>query len=103
MLVTFKTSAFSNITMFGDVATDLLKMMGQSGNVPGALMPEDVAPAIAALQQALGQEGNDEAPPPLDDDDDAPTPVALAVRAKPLIDLLEAAHADKESVMWDSN
>jgi len=104
MLVTFKTSAHGNITMFGGVATDLLKMMGQSGNVPGALMAEDVAPALQQLQTELKQQPEQEdAPAPLEDEDDAPAPVALAVRAKPLIDLIEAAIAANESVMWESN
>jgi hypothetical protein len=30
MLVTFTTKAYANITMFGDVAVTLLKMMGHS-------------------------------------------------------------------------
>lgn len=104
MLVTFKTSAHGNITMFGGVATDLLKMMGQSGNVPGALMAEDVPAALQQLQSELSNKPEEDAPPaPLDDEDDAPTPVALGVRAKPLIDLFEAAIASNESVMWESN
>ena len=105
MLVTFKTTAHGHITMFGNVATDLLKLMGQSGNVPGALMAEDVAPALLKLQSGLdNQPAEADTPPaPLDDDDDAPAPVAIAVRAKPLIDLFEAAIAANESVMWESN
>ncbi len=103
MLVTFKTSAHGHITMFGDVAKDLLKLMGQSGNVPGALMAEDVAPALQELQQGLNNQSTEEAPPPLDDDNDTPPPVAFAVRAKPVIDLLEAAIAANESVLWESN
>jgi len=105
MLVTFKTAAHGNITMFGGVASDLLKMMGQSGNVPGALMAEDVAPALQNLQTELNNQPAeaDAPPPPLDDEDDAPAPVALAVRAKPLIDLFEAAIAANESVLWESN
>ena len=38
MLVTFTTSAYANITMFGDVALHLLKLMGHSATVPGALL-----------------------------------------------------------------
>lgn len=37
MLVTFRTKAWSNITLFGDVAITLLKMAGHSGTVPGDL------------------------------------------------------------------
>ena len=34
MLVTFTTNAYADITMFGDVALAMLKMMGHSGTVP---------------------------------------------------------------------
>ena len=102
MLVTFKTSAHGNITMFGDVAKSLLLLMGQSGNVPGALMAEDVSPALKELQEGLNQSNDEETAPPLDEDDNAQAPVAISVRAKPLVDLLEAAIASNESVMWES-
>jgi len=103
MLVTFKSSSFSNITMFGDVAEKLLKMMGQSGNVPGALLAEDVQPALSALRDALGQAEEEEPPQPLGDDNDASAAhVAIHVRAKPLIDLLTAAASDNEAVTWES-
>ncbi len=103
MLVTFKTAGQANITMFGDVAKDLLTMMGQSGNVPGAIMAEDVSSALAELQTALSNVVEDDAPPPLDDEDNTPSPVALSVRAAPLIDLLESAVASNESVLWESD
>ena len=102
MLVTFKTSAHGNITMFGDVAKSLLLLMGQSGNVPGALMSEDVPQALQQLQDGIKQNNDEEPTPPLDEDDNAPAPVAISVRAKPLVELLEAAIASNESVMWES-
>jgi hypothetical protein len=49
MLITFQTKAYANITMFGDVAIALLKLMGHSGTVPGALMADDVPAALAHL------------------------------------------------------
>jgi hypothetical protein len=42
MLVTFTTDAYADITMFGDVALAMLKMMGHSATVPGAILAEDV-------------------------------------------------------------
>ena len=53
MLVTFKTEAYANITMFGEVAVTLLKLMGHSGTVPGALMAEDVPAALERLKAAV--------------------------------------------------
>ena len=88
--------------MFGDVAKSLLVLMGQSGNVPGALMAEDVPSAMQQLQNGLSQIPEEEPTPPLDEDDNAPAPVALAIRAKPLLELLDAAIAENESVLWES-
>lgn len=120
MLVTFKTSAYSDITMFGTAATSLLKMMGQSGNVPGALMAEDIPAALERLRKALAeQEGTDTVVPAgagesgaglISADhggqpnvgDDEVKPVSLSTRANPLIKLLEAARDAGESVVWDS-
>ena len=100
MLVTFKTTAYADITMFGDAATDLLKLMGHSGNIPGAIMADDVANALSQLKENLSarpEESVDNA-----DDDDENNRVALATRAVPLIELLEAAAASGANVQWDS-
>jgi len=42
MLVTFTTDAYADITMFGDVALAMLKMMGHSATVPSAILEADV-------------------------------------------------------------
>ncbi len=107
MLVTFKTSAYADITMFGDAAEALLKLMGQSGNVPGAIMADEVAAALAAMQASLeddsapGTSVNNAGDDQLEDDEDRQNKVALSTRAIPLIQLLEAAIAAKQNVMWD--
>lgn len=116
MLVTFKTSAYADITMFGSVATTLLKLMGQSGNVPGAVLAEDVPAALetlnAGLKEAASQaEAGDgdtasmtpDRDPILtgDSDDGDRRPVPIATRAGPLIELLEAAAASGENVLWN--
>jgi hypothetical protein len=107
MLVTFRTKAYANITMFGDVAVTLLKLMGHSGTVPGALMPDDLPKALARLKAAVEEHADE----PLDpapsstqsasQDDQEGRYVSLAHRALPLIELLTAADADGEYVMWD--
>ncbi len=99
MLVTFRSKAYANITMFGDVAVRLLKMMGHSGTVPGALMPEDIPAALGKLKATLAQaEPPDTAPPKGDEDEPA---VSLSHRAMPLMELMEAALKDEVPVMWD--
>lgn len=99
MLVTFRCKAYANITMFGDVAVRLLKLMGHSGTVPGALLPEDIPAALARLKAALAKA--EQGAPAVPADEDEP-PVSLSHRALPLIDLLEAAARQQTQVMWDS-
>lgn len=107
MLVTFKTSSYADITMFGEAAVSLLKLMGQSGNVPGALLAADLPDALKTLHDGLDKlraEGGESVPSDISnkDDDDAAPPVALHTRAGPLISLLESAIAANENVQWDS-
>lgn len=46
MLVTFTSDAYTDITMFGDVALTMLKMMGHSATVPGAILAADIPEAL---------------------------------------------------------
>jgi len=99
MLVTFTTDAYADITMFGDVAIALLKMMGQSGTVPGALLAEDVPAALRRLTVAIEAQKAQEPDEMRDQEDDEPT-VSITTRAMPLIDLLTAAVKAGANVMW---
>lgn len=103
MLVTFSCKAYADITMFGDVAMNMLKLMGHSETVPGAILAEDVPAALERLKGALA---NMKAPPApkgsgksVDEDEDEPS-VSLAHRALPLVELLTAAARQKCDVMW---
>jgi hypothetical protein len=102
MLVTFHSQASGSVTMFGDVAITLLRMMGHSGTVPSALRASDIPPAITRLQQQLAVEehGRPDVQPD-DSDPDVPPPVALRVRAHPLIELLSTAAREGCDVMWE--
>ncbi len=91
--------------MFGDVATKLLKLMGRSGNVPGAILPEDIPGALKRLNTALAEEGSEVETAETDQDEDVEfidEPVSLAKRAIPLIELLEAAITEDVPVMWEA-
>ena len=104
MLVTFLTNAYANITMFGDVAIRLLKLMGHSGTVPSAILAEDVPAALERLKAAIAADkaaGADTPPAGTQRDEAEEPPVSLANRALPLIELLEAAVKRKSDVMWD--
>jgi len=95
MLVTFSTDAYANITMFGDVAISLLKMMGHSGTVPSAILAEDVPAALSRLTAAIDKVKDIT---PIKDTDEVA--VSMANRALPLITLLTAAAKAKANVMW---
>lgn len=101
MLVKFESPAHADLLMFGDVAIALLRLMGNSGKVPGALMPQDIPEALANLQAAVT--ANPERPlnPQRDaDQEHEGQSVTLARRALPLIDLLETALARDTHVIW---
>ncbi|HSH42772.1 MAG TPA: DUF1840 domain-containing protein [Arenicellales bacterium] len=104
MLVTFSCRAHADITMFGDVAIHLLKLMGHSGTVPSAIRAEDVGEALQRLRAAVeaGAQLPEPEEPREDEDDDAERRVSLAHRAMPLIRLLEAAEKAGCDVMWKS-
>jgi hypothetical protein len=103
MLITFKTPVHADITMFGDVAKALIRMMGHSGSVPGALLAQDVPAALQRLQAAVETNPDRPLDPKHDEDDDEARAqsVSLKHRALPLIDLLEAAAREGKNVMWD--
>lgn len=92
--------------MFGDVALTLLKMMGHSGTVPGALLAAEIPAALLRLQQALNtagpEAGGRKIEPPTDNPDAAPV-VGLQLRAHPLILLLSAAARQDSEVTWDKD
>ena len=99
MLVKFKSDA-GDITTFGDVGVALLKMMGQSGALPGALLAGDLPAALERLKRAVtvaaaAPDSGDEP-----DRDDEPR-VSLKQRAFPLIELLERCVKKKCDLIWE--
>ncbi len=98
MLVTFSSPASADITMMGDVARSLLKIMGHSGTIPSAMMPEDIPVALARLEAAVAASKAAEQAPDADEEDFKP---GLAQRAMPMIKLLRDAQQSNAQVMWD--
>lgn len=97
MLVRFD-SKVGMLTMFGDVAQKLLRMMGQSGSVPGAILAQDIPATLQRLRQGVGLEPRKAADGKADDED---TQVDLSQRAFPLIELLERASKSGADVVWE--
>ena len=110
MIVTFSCEAYADTTYFGSVAQSLLKMMGHSGNVPGAILAEDIPKALERLQSTIEALKGASAPTPntsgedsAEQDDWNEKSVTLVNRALPLIELLTAAAKANSNVMWDRN
>ncbi|MDP4535477.1 DUF1840 domain-containing protein [Alkalimonas collagenimarina] len=113
MLITFSCTATSDVTMFGDVAINILKIMGYDEKLPNAMSAKDVPQALAKLKAAIEIEKaqqSDEVEPDKDIDqeqdeneetDDVEPAISLKHRSFPLIKLLNAAIRDECPVMWD--
>jgi hypothetical protein len=100
MLVKFDSDAGA-ITMFGDVAVTLLKMMGQSGVIPGAILAADIPAAVERLKQAVEEQALHPRARP-NDEKEEPN-VSLRQRAFPLVELLERAAKRGADVIWDQD
>ena len=98
MLVKFDSKAGA-LTTFGDVAVQLLRLMGQSGAVPGAILAHDIPAAVERLKKGVG--AHREPPSGKKPDDDKEPPVNLGQRAFPLIELLERAAKSGADVIWE--
>ena len=113
MLVRFHSRAAAGVTLFGYVAHDLLRLMGMSGVVPGAVLAADVPRALSRLREALASPEGDRVPVPpappgggtRGQQDDEPEREAqrirLRTRAFPLLQLLDAAAAAQCEVVWE--
>jgi hypothetical protein len=107
MIVRFSTR-FGALTMHGDAAVALLRALGHSGTVPGAILSSGLPTALAQLRATLATQA-DEPPPTAGDswqDDDADPekrvpPISLRTRAVPLVEMIEAAIARDSDLMWE--
>jgi hypothetical protein len=110
MLVTFRTKAYAHSTMFGDIAVELLKLGGLTGNVPTAILAAEIPGFLGRLERALTERqaaqaqatggagsGGDERD--ARSEEDAEPPVPLRNRALPLIQLLRAAQTAEADVI----
>jgi hypothetical protein len=100
MLVKFD-SKVGTLTMFGDVAVELLKMMGHSGTVPSAILAADLPQAIERLETALAKlPPSARAKADMEHQEDG-SKVSLRRRAFPLIELGRRAAAADADLLWD--
>jgi len=99
MLITFKSRAYANITMFGDVGRKMLEMMAFGSSVPGAISAADVTRALDNLRQGLSTVPDQLQAAGAEDEEQPST--SLHTRALPLLELLEAAIADESAIRWE--
>ena len=107
MIVKFSTRAGA-LTMHGDAAVALLKAMGHSGTVPGAILAQDLPSALAQLRGALAELASQPVPAPApppgreeEEEVEREPPVTLRMRAVPFLDMVETAIARGSDLMWE--
>ena len=110
MIVTFKSKASGDLIYFKDVALKLLKLMGRDEKIPSALFTEDVATALAQLQQGLNAIAESEREKAAQTEaeqtnkgqsDTGKAYISLNVRAMPLVEMLQKAQKKQCPVQWE--
>ena len=99
-MIKFSTETGQGLSMFENEAIQMIKAMGMSGNVPGAVKGENVAEALESLKASVDSESESGAKEPMDDAEESKS-VDLSTRAFPLIELLARSVESKEAVMWE--
>ena len=101
MLVQFDSDV-GGLTMLGDTAVQLLRLMGHSGTVPSAILSRDIPAAVDKLERALAQSSAAAPTGNADESDNEREPrISLRQRAFPLIQLLKAAAKQGCDLTWD--
>ena len=105
MLITFSSKYSPDVLMLGDIASVLLKAMGQSEMPPGALQEENIKAAADRLRQYLRALPNTDKKMVADDDDaqadeQEEPQIGLSIRARPLLNMLDKAYKEKVDVIW---
>lgn len=86
--------------MFGEVAMGLLRFMGTTGSVPGAMLAAEIPGALQRLRVSLASAPSEKTVDGTGEDDEGTT-VNLRTRAFPLVRLLEAAAALGCDLIWE--
>ena len=99
MLIKFDSDVGS-FSMDGEIGVQLLKIMGHSGTVPGAMLAADIPAALARLRSTVERSPR-QTPDPEAEDKGREPPVSLRQRAYPLIDLLSRAAEHRKDLLWE--
>jgi hypothetical protein len=104
MLYKFKSKAAGDLIMLEPHGRRVLDAIGKDG-AKGVILPEQIGPAIAALQAAIAREEAATKPAAqdavaADQGQAAADGVSLRQRATPFIDMLRRSEAEKVEVVW---
>jgi len=98
MFIRFDSSV-GTFMLARDSALTLIRMMGHSGVVPGAILARDLPAALESLKAGLAALPT--SPPPAEDRQETrEPPVTLRQRAFPLTDLLQRAIRRNCDISW---
>lgn len=100
MAVTFKTKACGDITMLDANARELFGIIGKDLGVRGVITAAEAPPAIGRLRDAIRAQGAEPGPDEEKEPEAARAFVPLKTRAAPFIEMLEAAAAAGEPILW---
>ena len=108
MLVTFKSASSADVIYFGDVAKQMMKLMGKEAADKGIVTVEQLPAAIARLEAAIADDKArhrehlqaDEPQKEAAEDGGERPFVSLTRRALPLLEMLKAALAESKPVVW---
>jgi hypothetical protein len=97
MLITFKSPASSDVMMLGDVAEQMMEVIGKDPTYQGIITVENLPAAIAKLKAAISDDTQSGEQVTSDDNGES---VGLTQRALPLIELFEWSLKQKVPVVW---
>lgn len=98
MLITFESKRSASFQMQGEIAQQLLSMIGQGGKLEGSISGPAIEAALSKLDAALAEQAQKEVV--LEDEDQEREHVSMEARAAPLKEMLQHASKLQSYVMW---
>ena len=100
MLYKFKTKAAGDLIMLEADGRRLLEIIGKDPGPTGIILPEQMADALAALDQAIAAEEARQREADNAAQTEGRVPVSLRQRAVPMMDMLRRAAKDQHEITW---
>lgn len=102
MLVRFD-SKVGTFSMFEKDARTMIKLMGHSDTIPGAVLGAEAEKTLQTFQTNLNEVAKQENQhlAPKQDDEASEEQVSINRRAYPMLELLKKAAKQTETVMWE--